>query len=302
VRPELFPSPSTYQITHCRVNPETGKIGGLKNPERFRELTQDFIIRRKRADVLPDLPKVFRQFRLADLEGGELEAYIRVVKEFKEYMEDDKPKIPTAILGFLSKMRHITGIAKVPAAFDFCVEFMEESERPLTVFLHHQQAAAELILRLEKWCIENDEPMPLYLRGGMTLKARVEVEEAFRQGKSRILVASTLASCEGLNLQFCQDCLFLERQWNPSSEEQAESRFPRPRPEDPWPVGAKIMAHYLIAAGTIDDFLTEIVEVKRSNVAQTLDGKEVEWDERSLQMELAKVLQTKGLAKWRIAA
>jgi hypothetical protein len=61
------------------------------------------------------------------------------------------------------------------------------------------------------------------------------------------------------------------------------------------------MAHYLIAAGTIDDFLTDIVEEKRRNVNQTLDGKEVDWDTNSLQSALADALMSKGLRKWKLA-
>jgi SNF2 family DNA or RNA helicase len=115
------------------------------------------------------------------------------------------------------------------------------------------------------------------------------------------MLASTQAGGVGLNLQFCQDFLQLERQFNPSIEEQAEARFPRPRPEDPWPVGAKINGHYLIMAGTVDDFLTTLVEEKRRNVNQTLDGEAViEWNQDSLLVELGRALQAKGLKKWRL--
>lgn len=304
VNPLRFPSESTYQLQYCKTDPETGKIGGLKNPDRFREATSDFIIRRLRAEVMPELPKMFRQFKPAELEGGELEAYKKIVKEFQEYMSDeDQIKVPTDILGYLSRMRHITGIAKVNAAAEFVEEFLLETEgtRKLTIFLHHQQAAQFLMAKLEQLCKDGGYAPPLYLKGGMTLNARVAVEEDFRsKPECKILVASTLASCEGLNLQFCTDCLFMERQWNPTTEEQAESRFPRPRPDDPWPADARINAVYLIAAGTIDDFLTDIVEFKRQNVKQVLDGEEIIWNEASLVMELAKVLQTKGLAKWRL--
>jgi SNF2 family DNA or RNA helicase len=296
-RPELFPSQSTYQIQHCEVNIETGKLGGLKNPERFRELTKDFIIRYKRDDVLPDLPKIFRQFRLAELEGGELDAYIKVVKEFMEAMEDpERPMLPTDILGFLSKMRHITGIAKVDAAVDFAEEFLLETERKLVIFLHHKMAAAILEKKLGERMKEGAFNPPLSLHSQLDLNQRMAVIEEFRKPENRIMLASTLASGEGLNLQFCSDCLIMERQWNPSYEEQAEARFPRPGS-----TADRVNATYLIAAGTIDDFLTDIVETKRRNVAQTLDGKEIEWDEKSLVGELAKVLQTKGLAKWRLS-
>lgn len=296
-RPELFPHQSTYQIQHCEINPLSGRIMGLKNPERFRELTKDFIIRYKREEVLPDLPKVFRQFRLAEMEGGELEAYIKIVKEFQEAMEDpERPMIPTDILGFLAKMRHITGIAKVNAALEFVEEFLLESERKLVIFLHHQMAGAILMKKLELLCKEGAFAPPLQLHSALNMEQRSATVEEFKEPESRLLVASTMVAGEGLNMQFCSDCLIMERQWNPSTEEQAEGRFPRPGS-----TADKINAHYLIAAGTIDDFLTDIVESKRRNITQTLDGKEIEWDERSLVMELAKVIQTKGLKKWKLS-
>lgn len=297
VRPELFPQQATFQIQHCEVSSETGKIGGLKNPERFKELTKDFIIRRKREDVLPDLPKVFRQFRLAELEGGELEAYIQIVKEFQERMDDEeRPMLPTDILGYLSKMRHITGIAKVNPAVEFVEEFLLGTNRKLVIFLHHKMAAAILMKKLEQLCKDGAFAPPLQLHSALDLAQRTAVVEEFQKPENRILVASTLAAGEGLNMQFCSDCLFMERQWNPSIEEQGEGRFTRPGS-----VADKVNAVYLIAAGTVDDFLTEIVEIKRRNMAQTLDYQEIEWEEQSLTMELAHVLQTKGLNKWKLS-
>jgi SNF2 family DNA or RNA helicase len=320
VRPELFPQQSSFQIQHCEVNPETGKLGGLKNPQRFKDLTEDFIIRYKRERVMSHLPKIFRKFRLAEMEGDELAAYIKVVKEFKKAMEDEeRPILPTDILGYLSKMRHITGIAKTKAAAEFIEEFLMDDDpveydvlvmddstkkftterrhggRKLVVFLHHKMAGAILEKKLTEVMEEGAFTKPLYLNAELDMQGRTRVLAEFQKPENRILIASTLAAGEGLNMQFCSDCLMMERQWNPSYEEQAEARFPRPGS-----LASQINATYLIAAGTIDDFLTELVEYKRRNVAQTLDGKEIEWDEKSLVMELAKTLQAKGLRKWGI--
>lgn len=296
-RPELFPSQANYILRYCDVSPMTGKIGGLKDPEHFREMTKDFIIRYKREQVLPELPRIFRQFRLAELEGGDLKAYQKVVKEFQEAMEENEVMLPTDILGYLSKMRHITGVAKVDAAVDFVEEFLLETEdtRKLVIFLHHKQAAAILDARISLTCKEAAYAPPLQLHSGLNLDQRTEVVEAFKRPENRILIASTQASGEGLNLQFCSDCLMMERQWNPAQEEQAEGRFPRPGS-----TADRVNVTYLIAAGSIDDFLTEIVEQKRRNVAQVLDGQEITWDETSLIMELAKVIRDKGMMRWSI--
>jgi SNF2 family DNA or RNA helicase len=126
---------------------------------------------------------------------------------------------------------------------------------------------------------------------------RQRMVEEFKKPENRLMIASTLVAAEGLNMQFVSDCMMMERQWNPSKEEQAEGRFPRPGS-----MASKINAVYLIAAGTVDDFLTTLVEQKRRNVAQTLGDAEISWDEGSLVMELARVLQEKGLAKWRLSA
>lgn len=299
VRPELFPQESTYKLYHCEVQPESGKIGGLRDPQRFKELTKDFILRYTRAEVLPDLPKVFRQFRLAEMEGNILDEYIKVVKDFQEYMEDvEKAKNPTDILGYLARMRHITGVAKVNAAAEFVEEFLLErdDDSKLVIFLHHKRAAALLMDKISKVLKEGAFNEPLNLHSGLDLQSRQQVVEEFKKPGNRIMIASTLAAGEGLNLQFCSDCLIMERQWNPSQEEQAEGRFPRPGS-----TADKVNAVYLIAAGTIDDFLTQLVEEKRRNVKATLDFQEVTWDERNLIMELARVLSTKGLQRWKLS-
>jgi len=79
----------------------------------------------------------------------------------------------------------------------------------------------------------------------MDMMERERQVEEFKGG-SRIMIASTLASSEGLNLQFCSDYGMMERQWNPANEEQAEARFIR--------IGQKatiVNGTYFIATGTI---------------------------------------------------
>lgn len=302
-RPEMFYNQRQFHEQWCEI--KDGKIAGIKDPEKWKRYTGQFIIRRTRKQAMPELPPVMRQFRLCEIEGDELAAYIKVVKEFQKAEEDPEVNLSqNDILGYMSKMRHITGIAKVPAAVEFTEEFLLETEgtRKLVIFIHHQLAGAILMEKLTKMCKEGGYEPPLYLHAGLdALTQRPPLVEKFKLPQYKIMVASTLASAEGLNMQFVTDCLMMERQWNPSTEEQAESRFPRPRPSDPWPVDAKIMAHYLIAAGTIDDFFTDIVEGKRRNVQQTLDGEEMVYDEKNLMVQLRNAILSKGLKKWKLS-
>jgi SNF2 family DNA or RNA helicase len=315
VRPEMFPSEIGFIAHHCRP---IGSRFALRDAEHFHDLTKDFILRYTRDEVLPELPKIFRQFRYIELEGGDLEAYKRAVKEFQDYcdeLEDISARDITNILGFFSKMRRITGVAKVKGVLDFVEEFLLSNNRKLVIFVHHKDCGAMLYSALSKLCQEAALDEPLMLTSELNMMQRQEIVSDFKGvrtvskmvdgqqvieevpiGKNhRIMIASTLAAGEGLNLQFCSDCVIMERQWNPANEEQAEARFPRPGS-----TADKVNVTYAIAAGTMDDFLTEVVERKRSIVKNTLDGTNEPWDESSLMMELANILRVKGLKKWQV--
>lgn len=319
VNPTMFPSETGFIARHCTQIGDSSRYR-LRNPEAFHEQTKDFILRYTRAEVLPELPAISRTFRYAEIQpGAELERYQEVIKEFQEFM-DKKESISmrdiTNLLGFFSRMRRITGVAKVSAAMDFIEEFLLGTERKLVVFLHHKETAATLFAALEKLMAEGGMDAPLSLHSGLSMMGRQDIVAQFKgvtiktkddgtieeipTGKNhRVMIASTQAAGEGLNLQFASDCLIMERQWNPANEEQAEARFPRPGSLLTG-TGEKVNATYLIAAGCIDDFLTELVERKRSIVASTLDNKELKWDESSLMVELANILHVKGLTKWQV--
>jgi SNF2 family DNA or RNA helicase len=82
----------------------------------------------------------------------------------------------------------------------------------------------------------------------------------------RIFQASTLAAGEGLDglQRVAEDCILLERQWNPKKEEQAEKRVQRIGAVGTGDSEKKIIAHYILSDGTIDEYFTELVEKKRA--------------------------------------
>ena len=320
VNPTMFPSETGFIARDCYPI-GNGNRYKLRNPEAFHEKTKGFIQRYTRDEVLPELPKINRMFRYAEvLPGAELDAYMDAVKEFQDFMDKATEKSGnvglgdiTNLLGYFSKMRRITGTAKVDEAMDFIEEFLLDTDRKLVIFVHHHETADLLYAKLEKLMIEAAMDAPLKAMPPFSPQRRQEIINEFKgveivqkddgsyeevpNGKNhRVMIASTQAVGEGFNLQFCSDCLIMERQWNPSNEEQAEARFPRPGTllgkED------KINATYLIAAGTIDDFLTELVERKRAILYSTLENKDVEWEESSLMVELANALHVRGLKKW----
>lgn len=272
------------------------KVGGLKNPEAFHEKTQDFILRRTKAEVLTDLPALQRKFFHCELDRKLNKAYAAALQELEDLYyndEDDAFTRNSNMLAIMTKMRQVTAVGKVNQCVDFVTEFLESNEdRKITIFTHHEVAVTMLIAELNSYLAENKMETVLHLHSGLNAFKRTELVEHFKTSNCRVMVASTQAAGEGLNIQFCADAVMLERQWNPANEEQAEGRFHR--------FGQKnaVSITYMIATETIDEYFTELVESKRAIVASTLDNKEVQWSQDSLMTELANILVTKGKKAW----
>ena len=132
------------------------------------------------------------------------------------------------------------------------------------------------------FCIENELPKPLSMTADLDSTERFKLQENFNGKESRLMIASTLASGEGLNLQTCSDCVMHERQWNPQNEQQAEGRFIR--------IGQtaqSVNATYVHGDDTIDTILDGIVERKRIFFESAMNkGVTAQWSESGLIKDL----------------
>ncbi|SRR6266568_311714 len=298
LRPDKFSSLSGYEKSWLQFYYDgyKSKYGGISNPELFKDYTKDFILRRTRAEVLPDLPLINREYMYVEL-GEEVElAYKNELKRFQEEYSKDKNKkmISDSILAYLVKMRHITGMAKIIPAYEFIKEFLESTDRKLTVFCHHHDVASTLYDLLSSVSSDFLGEGIINIVGKSTDQRQSSIDVFKNNINNRILIASTLASGEGLNLQFCSDAIMLEREWNPANEEQPEGRFLRIGQQ-----AKQVNMTYFIAVGTIDEYITELVERKRQDINATLEGKEqLNWTESNIIKELADILAEKGGSKW----
>jgi SWI/SNF-related matrix-associated actin-dependent regulator 1 of chromatin subfamily A len=298
VAPTRFPHYQTFLDRYCDSYDTfyATKVGGLKDAARFHEDTKDIIIRRTKDEVLKDLPAKVRKFYHVELDRKLNKAYAKALDELDElmYSEESSFEKNANTIAIMSKLRHITGISKVTECVDFLTEFLLSTDRKIVVFTHHQDVMQILSNNINVWLKDGSFEPALVLHSGLDSNKRTELVERFKSGSARVMIASTLAAGEGLNLQFCSDAIVLERQWNPANEEQAEDRFHR------FGQLSSVSITYMIASGTIDDYFSELVEQKRAIVAAALDNKEIEWQQQSLMKELAEMLVSKGREKWRL--
>ncbi len=309
LRPDKFPV-QTHMLNKYAdywTDKYTGqtKVGGLRNPAKWKRDTSDFIIRREREEVLPDLPTLDRRFQWMDLAAEVQKKYAEAYDEFSDaydgsgdYEGQSGKERSVNILGLMSRMRHLTGLSKIEGTAEFIEDFLDDNDRKLTIFTHHIDVATLLFEAVKALCVKRNLAPPLHFHSGLDADQRNKIVEQFRTGDNRPMIASTLAAGEGINMQFCEDCIIMERQWTPMAEEQCECRFIR--------IGStalKVLATYMLAYGTIDDFLTHIVEGKRALFNQVMkDGGKIEdqLDESTILRELADMLYSKGRDKWKL--
>ena len=292
LEPKLFPSEWRYLSEHCK--PTGSNRYRLSYPEDFKRLTSHFIIRHTREEVLPDLPKIRRNFSLnvlADELKNEYQKYLQ--KFMDEYDGEMGPSTFANILAYMTRMRHLTGLSKVQDCLDQVEEFMESCDRKITIFHHHHDVGDRLARELEK--LFPNEIIHLS-EDGINDDERNDRVREFVTGHKRILLASSLKSGEGLNLQICSDAIVVERQWNPANEEQAEGRFSRIGS-----VATAIQVKYLVAVGTIDEFFSNLIEEKRQITTEAMSGETgISWAESDIVKELARKLYDSGRKAWTI--
>lgn len=273
------------------------KQGGIKNITRFKEYIKDIAIRRERKDVMPELPTTQRTKLHVQMTLDETKEYDSAVEAFAQWYEEERNNAAGSIniLGKISRLRHITGVAKIPATLEHVAEFLEEKEGKLVVFVHHQDVGESLYLQCkEQFEADKEWDVPvLNLTSGHSPQERFEIQELFNKLPRCVMIASTLASGEGLNLQTGAYCIMHERQWNPANEEQAEGRFCRIGQKSP-----EIIAVYAQVAESIDQYLDAIVERKRLYFHAAMNtGETPKWSQDEILKELADVIVTKHRAK-----
>jgi hypothetical protein len=289
------------------------KMAGIKNIPKFKEFTQDLLIRREYNEVMAEFPEIMRMKLNVQLDTLQQNTYDDSESEFVNWYnqfviggEEDKVS-SVEILGQMARMRHITGIAKIPATLSFVETFVEDTERKLVIFIHHTDVGDMMYNAMtnvqsvfnpdwhELASLMKEEGVKVFqYTSDLSSIERAEMQDAFNNTPRAVMIASTLACGEAVNLQTCADCVLHERQWNPQNEDQAApGRFRR--------IGQEARVINITCAeaeGTIDEQLDSIVENKRKMWHAAMNkGEAPVWNESAFAKELAELIVAKHKAK-----
>lgn len=281
------------------------KMGGIRNPKKFREYTESLLIRREYNEVMDEFPDVNRMKLNVQLDDLAQNTYDESVSDFVSWYnsqleeKDEDSLSGIEVVAKMSKMRHIVGLAKIPATLGYIEEFVEDTDKKLVVFVHHKDVGELMIRALRDtdkstnpdWhelaqMLKDEDIQVLQYTSQHTGKPEgYQVQEDFNKSKRCIMVASTLACGEGIDLQTCADAIMHERQWNPQNEDQAApGRFRR--------IGQTSNVINITvpeAEGTVDEHIDDTVERKRRDFHVVMNRGEVpKWNEGDIIKEVAR--------------
>ena len=278
VRPAEFSNFFAYAKRYCDAqhNGWGWDFNGSSNEKELHERTRSCVIRRLKKEVMDELPDKVRQIVDVHPTSPERKEYNDVKRQWINQYQFHKANgtLPKGfVLNMLTELRHHCGILKITAASEWVKEYHDVTGKPLVVFAHHQDVIEALCEELLTNGKDEKSLRIARITGSVSAERRQERVEAFQAGEIDVLVCSTVAAKEGLTLTRADTVVFIEREWTPAWEEQAEDRVNRIGQES-----QSVHAVYLSVAGTIDERFNAVVEEKRKVVQAVLDGGDM--DER----------------------
>jgi len=129
------------------------------------------------------------------------------------------------------------------------------------------------------------------IRGDQSTKARTEAIDAFTNDPDvAVAVCSLTAAGVGVNLQASSNVVLAELSWTNAEQTQAIDRVHRIGQSMP------VTAWRIIAAGTLDARISELIDSKAGLAQRALDGVETDPDEGSIQLSALTTLLRDAVA------
>ena len=244
---------------------------GAPDAETLRLLAAPFLLRRRKADVLKELPPRTDLTVRVELDEAEAAFHRELLERCRsEALAGSTLNVLAALMKLRRACAHPALVepayagpgAKVDLLLDRLATLREEGHRSL-VFSQF----TDLLDLVQKRLTEAGVSW-VRLDGSMPAKARQRAVEAFQKGEAGVFLLSLRAGGTGLNLTAADDVFHLDPWWNPAVEDQASDRAHRMGRTRP------VTVHRLVATGTVEERVLALHEAKRAMVEQLLEGRE----------------------------
>lgn len=267
----------------------------LDKQKALSKLIKPFILRRKKMDVLSDLPEKIEEIAYVDLSEEQSRMYQEIALQSKGVLDEEGSSFYIHVFALLNKLKqvcdHPSLITKDDNYFDkhqsgkwdLFIELLEEalaSDQKVVVFSQYLKMLdiIESYLKREKIGFAG-------IRG--TTKDRKEEVHRFQTDPTcKVFVASLQAAGVGIDLTAASVVIHYDRWWNPAKENQATDRVHR--------IGQNrgISVFKFVAKDTIEEHIHALIERKKDLISSVI-GFDSEQDLKRLDREELTILLKK---------
>lgn len=270
LRPDVYPNFQLFAKEHCapRLMPWGAwrYDGAVRLPELHQGMLKTLLVRRRKVDVLKDLPPKSRQ--VINLELEDRSEYQLAVRDFTGWLYKQSPALARKAkraeqvtrLGYLKRLAAQLKLKQVLAWLD---DVLLETDEKILVFAVHKKVIRSLVNHYHGQCVQVD--------GSITGKRREQAFDQFRSDpKVRLLVGNIQAAGVGWNAKGVSTVVFVELPWTPGEVVQAEDRcYGLGRGKE----GQRTDVYFLVAEDTIEEDLCKLLQKKQKIMDTVLDGK-----------------------------
>ena len=228
--------------------------GSSNLDELQRVLRQSFMIRRKKDEVLKELPEKVRQIIV--LPNSDYSDQIK--KEF-ETLADAVDETSSEDIEFeqMSGVRHETALAKV----NDVIAHVAAIDHQVVVMAHHKDVVDGI-----KSGLEAAGKSVVTLTGDCNQAHRQNSVETFQAGNADVFIGTIGAAGVGITLTSASHVVFAELDWVPGNMSQAEDRCHRIGQD------SSVLVQHLVVDGSIDARLAQVLVGKQRVLDKALDN------------------------------
>jgi SNF2 family DNA or RNA helicase len=251
--------------------------GASNTAELHDKLVKSVMLRRVKSDVLTDLPDKLHSFVPIELDNEK--EYRSAERDFISFVQRTKGTDAAerasnaATLAEIEGLKQLAVQGKMKQAIDWIQNFLD-ADGKLVVFAVHKFVIDALMIHF-------GTQIAVKIDGSTPMADRQRAVDIFQHNpECRLFVGNIVAAGVGITLVAASNLVFLELGWSPSVMDQAADRIHR--------IGQKfsVNIYYLLASGTIEEQIAQLLDKKRKVVDAVMDGKEP--DQESLLSELIK--------------
>lgn len=232
--------------------------GSIRQKELFMVLKTK-MIRRFVDDVSNELPPLYSHVIKMEISQADLLVYKKVLKTEELLLK--KPAnslIGNKIKNIQMEKYRITSQAKSQIVPGFLAAKLKTSKKKTIIWYHFDKMKDAILARLPP-------EKTLHIGGDTDPSLRVLIVQHFNTSETKqFIVLSITACCTGLNITSAEEMYFADRGFTPAYELQAKKRAHR--------IGCKkeVNCFFLVALGTYDDNLMNVLDKKDKVVNETL--------------------------------